>query len=202
MISSALPLLLALALAPAVAPALLGPLQGGQATDRQADPVAVCVVAPRVDAVQQGDAIGVVPTPRPVLLVVEPLLEIRLERAGRVVWRRVASSGEVITGPTAWPGLPLAPGEVVLLRLRPQQAGTGSFANVQLIGGSAARMAQTARLMASLAHRPPAWLKAVDAALDQGDVPLAWTLLFAPNAPLSPELQELRNLVLKQGCGE
>jgi hypothetical protein len=198
LISSALPLLLALA----VAPVLPGPIQGGQATDRQADPVAVCVVAPRVEAVQQGDAIGVVPTPRPVVLVVEPLLEIRLERAGRVVWRRVANPGEVITGPMAWPGPPLAPGEVVLLRLRPEQAGPGSFAHVQLIGGSAARMAQTARLMAALAQKPAAWLQAVDAALDQGDVPLAWTLLYAPSAPLSPELQALRNQVLKQGCGE
>ena len=202
LISSALPLLLALAFAPAVAPVLPGPIQGGQATDRPADPVAVCVVAPRVEAVQQGDAIGVVPTPRPVVLVVEPLLEIRLERAGRVVWRRVAKPGEVITGPMAWPGLPLAPGEVVLLRLRPEQAGPGSFAHVQLIGGSAARMAQTARLMAAMAQKPSAWLQAVDAALDQADVPLAWTLLFAPNAPLSPELQQLRNQVLQQGCGE
>ena len=198
LITPSLPLLLALALAPV----LPGPMQGGQATDRQADPVAVCVVAPRVEAVQQGDAIGVVPTPRPVVLVVEPLLEIRLERAGRVVWRRVANPGEVITGPMAWPGPPLAPGEVVLLRLRPEQAGPGSFAHVQLIGGSAARMAQTARLMAALAQKPAAWLQAVDAALDQGDVPLAWTLLYAPSAPLSPELQALRNQVLKQGCGE
>ena len=198
LITPSLPLLLVLALAPV----LPGPIQGGQAPDRQADPVAVCVVAPRVEAVQQGDAIGLVPTPRPVLLVVEPLLEIRLERAGRLVWRRLASPGEVITGPMAWPGLPLAPGEVALLRLRPQQVGPGSFAHVQLIGGSAARMAQTARLMAALAHRPAAWLKAVDAALDQGDVPLAWTLLYAPNAPLSPELQQLRHQVLQQGCGE
>jgi len=202
LISSALPLLLALAFAPAVAPVLPSPIQGGQATDRPADPVAVCVVAPRVEAVQQGDAIGVVPTLRPVVLVVEPLLEIRLERAGRVVWRRVANPGEVITGPMAWPGLPLAPGEVVLLRLRPEQAGPGSFAHVQLIGGSAARMAQTARLMAAMAQKPSAWLQAVDAALDQADVPLAWTLLFSPNAPLSPELQQLRNQVLQQGCGE
>ena len=198
LISPSLPLLLALA----VAPVLPGAIQGGQATDRQADPVAVCVVAPRVEAVQQGDAIGVVPTPRPVVLVVEPLQEIRLERAGRVVWRRLANPGELITGPMAWPGLPLAPGEVVLLRLRPQQAGPGSFAHVQLIGGSAARMAQTARLMAAMAQKPAAWLQAVDAALDQADVPLAWTLLFAPNAPLSPELQQLRNQVLQQGCGE
>ena len=198
LISPSLPLLLALA----VAPVLPGAIQGGQATDRQADPVAVCVVAPRVEAVQQGDAIGVVPTPRPVVLVVEPLQEIRLERAGRVVWRRLANPGELITGPMAWPGLPLAPGDVVLLRLRPQQAGPGSFAHVQLIGGSAARMAQTARLMAAMAQKPAAWLQAVDAALDQADVPLAWTLLFAPNAPLSPELQQLRNQVLQQGCGE
>ena len=186
-----------------MAPVLPGPLHGPQATQRQADPVAVCVVAPRVEAVQQGDAIGVVPTPRPVLLVVEPLLEIRIERGGRVVWRRLAKAGEVITGPMPWPDLPpLAPGEMVLLRLRPQQAEPGSFDHVQLIGGSAARMAQTARLMVALAHRPAAWLKAVDAALDKGDVPLAWTLLFAPNAALSPELQELRNQVVQQGCGE
>ena len=200
MISHSLPLLLA---ALALAPVLPGPLHGLQATQRQADPVAVCVVAPRVEAVQQGDAIGVVPTPRPVLLVVEPLLEIRIERGGRVVWRRLAKPGEVITGPMPWPDLPpLAPGEMVLLRLRPQQAEPGSFAHVQLIGGSAARMAQTARLMVALAHRPAAWLKAVDAALDKGDVPLAWTLLFAPNAALSPELQDLRNQVVQQGCGE
>jgi hypothetical protein len=198
LITPALSLLLALALAPV----LPGPLQGAAATDRQADPVAVCVVAPRVEAGKEGDAIGVVPTPRPVVLVVEPLLEIRLERAGRLVWRRLAHSGELITGPMAWPGPPLAPGEVVLLRLRPQQAQPGSFAHVQLIGGSAARMAQTARLMAALAPRPAAWLQAVDAALDQGDVPLAWTLLFAPNAPLSPDLQELRHRVLNQGCGQ
>ena len=199
MITQSLPFLLALALAPVLPP----PFQGLQATDRRVDPVAVCVVAPRVEAVQQGDAIGVVPTPRPVLLVVEPLLEIRLERGGRVVWRRVANAGEVLRGPIPWPDIPpLAPGEVVLLRLRPQQAGPGSFAHVQLIGGSAARMAQTAGLMAALARKPAAWLKAVDAALGKGDVPLAWTLLFAPTAALSPELQELRHQVLNQGCGE
>ena len=173
-----------------------------EAMQREADPVAVCVVAPRVEAVQQGDAIGVVPTPTPVLLLVEPLLEVRLERGGRVVWRRIAKAGELITGAIPWPVPPLSPGELVLLRFRPQQAGPGNFAHVQLIGGSAARMAQTARLMAAMAHKPLAWMKAVDDALDQGDVPLAWTLLFAPNAPRSPELQDLRNQVLQQGCGE
>ena len=34
-------------------------VQAAKATGREAEPVAVCVVAPRVEAVQQGDALGV-----------------------------------------------------------------------------------------------------------------------------------------------
>ena len=60
----------------------------GAALQRPVDPVAVCVVSPRVEAVEEGDAAGVVPTPSPQLVVVEPLLELRIERRGRLVWRR------------------------------------------------------------------------------------------------------------------
>ncbi|WP_255003435.1 hypothetical protein [Cyanobium sp. HWJ4-Hawea] len=176
--------------------------QPWQATGREAEPVAVCVVAPRVEPVQQGDALGVVPTPRPQLLVTEPLLELRLERNGRLAWQKFGTLSQPLTGPIAWPIAPLAPGEVVLVRLRPLQAAAGSFAHVQLIGASAQRMASTHALMRSLAQRPAAWLKAVDTALDRGDVPLAWTLLFAPAAPQSPGLQDLRDQVLRQGCGD
>lgn len=176
--------------------------QAAMATDREADPVAVCVVAPRVEAVQQGDALGVVPIPRPELVVIEPLLEVRLERKGRVAWQRQGSRGAPITGPIPWPGPPLAPGELVLVRLRPLQAQQGSFAHVQLIGGSAERMASTTALMRRLAHQPVAWIQAIDRALANGDVPLAWTLLFAPSAPPSAELESLRQQVIHQGCGE
>lgn len=192
LISRPLPLLLGLVLSPWL------PI----ATDREADPVAVCVVAPRVEAVQQGDALGVVPTSRPELVVIEPLLEVRLERKGRLVWQRKAPPGMPITGPIPWPGEPLAPGELVLWRLRPLHSPQGSFAHVQLIGGSAERMALTRGVMRQWAHRPGPWLQAVDNALDQGDVPLAWALLFAPKAPPSRELQSLRDQVLQQGCGE
>ena len=53
-----------------------------------AAPVAVCVVSPRVEAVHEGDALGLVPTPRPQLVVIDPLLELRIERQGRLVWQQ------------------------------------------------------------------------------------------------------------------
>lgn len=190
-------------LAPLLAPWLVCALGlAAKATDREAEPVAVCVVAPRVEAVQQGDALGVVPNPRPELVVIEPLLEVRLERKGQVVWQRQAPREAPISGPIPWPGAPLAPGELVLVRLRPLQAPQGSFAHVQLIGGSAERMASSTALMRHLAHQPQGWIQAIDRALAHGDVPLAWTLLFAPTAPPSQELQSLRQQVLNQGCGE
>ena len=61
-----------------------------QALQRPVDPVAVCVVTPRVEPVTEGDAIGLVPTPMPLLAVVEPLLELRIERQGLLVWQQLA----------------------------------------------------------------------------------------------------------------
>ncbi|MEX0588334.1 MAG: hypothetical protein WD136_03670, partial [Cyanobium sp.] len=47
-----------------------------RALQRPAAPIAVCVVSPRVESVAEGDALGLVPTSRPQLVVVEPLLEL------------------------------------------------------------------------------------------------------------------------------
>lgn len=174
----------------------------GFALQRPADPVAVCVVSPRVEAVEEGDAAGIVPTPSPQLVVVEPLLELRIERQGRLVWRRLAAERQGLPVPLAWPLDPITPGEVVLLRLRPDQAPEGAFAHVRLVGDSAERMASTATLMQSLGERPLAWLAAIEAALEAGDVPLAWTLLFAPQLPDAPDLTALRAEVVRRGCGD
>lgn len=172
------------------------------ALQRPADPVAVCVVSPRVEAVEEGDAAGIVPTPSPQLVVVEPLLELRIERQGRLAWRRLAAAGQGLPVPLAWPVDPITPGEVVLLRLRPEQAPEGAFAHVQLVGASADRMASTAALMRSLGQRPLAWLAAIETALEAGDVPLAWTLLFAPQLPAAADLTALRAEVVRRGCGD
>ena len=128
-------------------------------------PVAVCVVAPRVEPVAEGDALGVVPAPSPQLVVLEPLRELRIERDGRAVWQRLAPVGQPLRSPLPWPVAPIQPGEVLLLRLRPEQAPEGAFAHVRLVGASAERMASTAALIRSLGQKPPAWLAAIDQAL-------------------------------------
>lgn len=173
-----------------------------QALQRPVDPVAVCVVAPRVEAVTEGDAIGLVPAPMPLLVVVEPLLELRIERQGLLVWQQLAPAGRPFRAPLAWPLAPIAPGEVVLLRLRPEQAAEGSFAQVQLVGADAERMARTAGLILSLGQSPPSWLAAIETALEAGDVSLAWALLFDPQLPDAADLVALRNEVVRRGCGD
>ena len=165
-------------------------------------PAAVCVVSPRVEALSQGDARGEVPLPSPELVVIEPLQEVRIERGGRLVWRREARPGQWIQGPLAWPVAPIAPGEDVLLRLRPRLAPEGAYAHVELIGAQAERMAAAEALVGSLGDQPSAWGAAIEAALVAGDVPLAWALLFHPRVPADPELQLLRTEVIQRGCGD
>lgn len=165
-------------------------------------PAAVCVVSPRVEALSQGDARGELPLPAPVLVVIEPLEELRIERGGMLVWRREARGDRPLPGPLAWPVAPVQPGEAVLLRLRPQRAAPGSFANVELIGAKADRMKAAVALVLSLGSEPAAWAGAIEAALVAGDVPLAWALLFHPHVPADPELQALQTEVIQRGCGD
>jgi hypothetical protein len=165
-------------------------------------PVAVCVISPRVEPVEEVDGFGVVPTPTPRLVVLEPLLELRIQREGQPDWQLIGKPGRPIRTPLDWPTTPIGAGEFVLLQLRPQGAGSGAFAHVQLAGGSEPRMRATTALLARLGSKADAWLQAFDQALDFGDVPLAWTLLFHPDAPRSPDLDALRAEVIRRGCGD
>jgi len=165
-------------------------------------PVAVCVVAPRVEALSLGDARGEVPLPRPQLVVIEPLQELRILRGNRLVWQRAARGGPLIVGPLRWPVAAIAPAERVLLLLRPQLAPEGSFAHVELVGALPDRMQAAELLVRGLGDRPGAWGGAIEAALVAGDVSLAWALLFHPAIPADPELAALRTEVIRRGCGD
>jgi len=67
---------------------------GIRAATRQGEPVQVCVLSPRVEPVDEGDAFGEVPVAAPTLLVVEPLQLVRLESLdGRLLWHRRAPVG-------------------------------------------------------------------------------------------------------------
>lgn len=164
-------------------------------------PVAVCVVAPRVEPVEEADALGIVPVARPRLVVVEPLLELRIARSRATTWRLVGSPGEPIRTPLDWPTAPILPGELVLLQLRPQDAPADAFAHVHLVGAATGRMESSRRLIEGLPASGPAWIGAIDTALRVGDVPLAWSLLFAPQAPADADLAALQEEVVRRGCG-
>ncbi|MEB3307394.1 MAG: hypothetical protein VKK98_04485 [Cyanobacteriota bacterium] len=165
-------------------------------------PAAVCVVAPRVEALSQGDARGTVPLGSPRLVVVEPLVEVRIERAGQPIWQRRANQDETFLGPMDWPVAPIAPGEQVLIGLRPQLAPEGSYAYVELRGAPMERMLEATALVRSLGERATAWGLAIEEALLKEDVPLAWALLFHPEIPSDPELDALRAEVIRRGCGD
>lgn len=163
---------------------------------------AVCVVAPRVEPMAEIDAYGLVLTPDPVLVLVEPLLELQIQRLDREPWRLQGSQGHPILTPMLWPTDPIAPGEPVLLQMRPLGASAEAFAHVQLLGASAERMRDTQRLLEALGDDPQLWLAAFEQALERDDVPLAWTLLFDRRSPPSPELNQLRFTVVERGCGD
>ncbi|MGB5136161.1 MAG: hypothetical protein WBN89_13405 [Prochlorococcaceae cyanobacterium] len=176
---------------------------GSVAADREGDPgVAVCVVAPRVEPMDDLDAYGLVLTPEPVLVLAEPLLELQIQRLNRDPWMLRGSADRPIATPMLWPTDPINPDEPVLLQMRPVGASPEAFAHVQLMGASRQRMEQTLQLLEALGEDPLTWLAAFEQALEQQDVPLAWTLLFDRRSPSSPELNQLRRTVVERGCGE
>lgn len=175
---------------------------GIRAATRQGEPVQVCVLSPRVEPVDEGDAFGEVPVAAPTLLVVEPLQLVRLESLdGRLLWHRRAPAGRSLPAPLPWPVAPLRPGQQVLLRLQPLGAADDAFAHVRLQAAGPAAMAATTALMLTLGGRVEAWMAAINRALEAGDVSLAWALLYSPQAPASAVLQDLRQEVWRRGCG-
>ena len=161
------------------------------------------MLAPRVEPVDEGEAYGDVPTATPTLLVQEPLQQVRIESTdGRLLWSRRAAPGRALPAPLAWPLSPLRSDQQVLLRLQPLGATGDAFAHVRLRAASASRLASTAALIQALGSHPDAWMLAFNRALQSGDVPLAWTLLFAPQAPSGGSLEEVRSAVRQRACGE
>jgi hypothetical protein len=190
-------------LAACLAMLMLGGSDPGSVTAQgEGAEVAVCVVAPRIEPLDGVDAYGIVLTPEPMLVVVEPLLELQIQRQQLPPWQQRGSRSRPIFTPMAWPAEPIEPDELVLLQLRPLGAERDAFAHVQLVGASAERMKESVRLLETLGSNPDTWQAAFEQALERGDVPLAWTLLFDRRSPSSPDLDQLRRTVFERGCGD
>lgn len=179
------------------------PLPAALAVERPSAAVEVCVVAPRVESVDEGEAVGTVPTASPTLVVVEPLQQLRIEtETGRLLWSRRAAAGQVLPSPLPWPLPPIHAAQQLVLRLQPLGASSDAFAHVRLRAAEAPRLAATAALIQRLGRRSEPWMRAINQALVAGDVPLAWSLLYAPQAPPGAALEALRRELLQRGCGD
>ena len=161
----------------------------------------VCVIAPRVQA-RAADPLGRgVVMEKPALVVADPLREVIIEMPGRPPWR-LRSPGGLLPPVLPWPGDPLAPGQQVTMRLRPEASPPGQGATLRLVAAPAQVLADYRLEKRRLGQRPDAWLLAIEAHLDRGDPERAWALLFDQEAPGSALLEELRRRVIQQGCGD
>lgn len=164
------------------------------------DSLAICLLSPAAGPERQGRVQAVSPVADPTIFARGQFEEIRLERGGRVLWSRRSNGVELLEGPIAWPLPPLRPGERLLLRLRPAGISGDNFANVEVVGASAATLKATALLRQSLGRDPAAWRRAVINALDGARTAEALTLLFDANGPSGPELNALRREVHDRAC--
>lgn len=157
----------------------------------------VCLITPRFQVQPDGTARAVVTLPRPTLLAAGDLNEMRLERGGRIVWQKRASSTEPISGPISWPIEPLLPAETVLLRLRPRGAAGSDFATIELLGASAVEQQQAEALLSDPRQR----LAVIETQARKGRSSLASELVFSPLPQPPSGLVALRRDLLAQGCG-
>lgn len=164
------------------------------------DSLAICLLSPAAGPERQGRVQAVSPVADPTIFARGQFEEIRLERGGRVLWSRRSDGVDLLEGPIAWPLPPLRPGERLLLRLRPAGISGDNFANVEVVGASAATLKATALLRQSLGRDPAAWRRAVINALDGARTAEALTLLFDANGPSGPELNALRREVHDRAC--
>lgn len=187
---------LALASAPATAPLAEAPDQGAQASEAM-----VCVIAPRVEAsatARQGR--GVVMA-QPTLVVSDRLQSVIVERMGQPRLQLYSSSG-VLPVVIPWQGSALKAGEAVMLRLSPLDSPKGTEATLHLVAAAGPVLADYRRQKQRLGRKASSWIAAIDTALDRGDAARAWALLFDPEAPPAPMLEQLRQQVIAQGCGD
>ena len=164
------------------------------------DVLAICLLSPAAGPEVAGRVEALSPVADPTIFARGQFEEIRLERAGRVLWSRTSNGIERLEGPIAWPLKPLRPGERLLLRLRPAGIEDDNFANVDVVGADAATLKASGRLRQSLGHDPEAWRRAVLQALDGARTAEALALLFDANGPSSPELNALRREVHDRAC--
>lgn len=176
---------------------LLGLVQPVAAGGSRGDSKQLCLISPYVTSTQQG---AVTPTATPTLRVRQPLNEVRIEKDGRTIWRKVASSSQAINGLISWPLAPMQPGERLELVLRARGASGADLARVPLQAASAEVLAQTRAVLDEITQNPQAWESAMDQALQSNNKALAVVLLNARSSEASGSDAALEQLIQSTAC--
>lgn len=176
---------------------LLGLVQPVAAGGSRGNSKQLCLISPFVTSTQQG---AVTPTATPTLRVRQPLNEVRIEKDGRTIWRKVASSSQAIHGLIPWPLAPLQPGERLELVLRARGASGADLARVPLQAASAEVLAQTGALLDEITDNPEAWESAMGQALQSNNKALAVVLLNARSSEASGSDDVLEELIQSTAC--
>lgn len=106
----------------------------------------ICLITPELTEVD-GQVQARVTVPSPVIVTAGPLNELSVQRDGRVIYRKLASSSEAIVTPFPWPLPPLQGGEQLTLKLRPRGAAGGSAARIPLVVALADVLRRNAALL-------------------------------------------------------
>ena len=176
---------------------LLGLVQPVAAGGSRGNSKQLCLISPFVASQQEG---AVTPTATPTIRVLQPLNEVRIEKDGLTLWRKVASSSQAIEGLMAWPLAPLEPGDQLQLVLRARGASGGDAARIPLQAASAGVLDQTRALLKSVENNSIAWESAMADALQSNNKALAMVLLNAQLTASSRRVGSLDELVDASAC--
>ena len=157
----------------------------------------LCVISPFVASQQES---AITPTATPTIRVLQPLNEVRIEKHGITVWRKVASSSQPIKGLIPWPLAPLEPEDQLQLVFRPRGASGGDAARIQLQASSVVVLDQTRALLKAIADDPSAWESAMGHALRSDNKALAMVLLNMQPTATSPRDGYLEQLIQDIAC--
>ena len=177
---------------------LLGLVQPVAAGGSRGNSKQLCLISPFVASQQEG---AVTPTATPTIRVLQPLNEVRIEKDGLTLWRKVASSSQAIEGLISWPLAPLEPGDQLQLVLRSRGASGADAARIPLRAASAAVLDETRALLKSVEDTPSAWESAMGDALQSNNQPLAVVLLNAKATASSNRDGSLEQLIQASACG-
>lgn len=161
----------------------------------------LCLISPQIQpsrsATSQEVPTLVVALPQPTLLVASQLAEWEFkDHQDKQLAFKLARDDQPITGAIAWPLPPLQPEQTLNLRLRPFHAGGDDYVTLKLKAATATEQARAQALLEDRRDR----LTVVQELLRQGQQALALELVAAPLRSPSPQLEELRQMLMREGC--